>query len=80
MLLIDDIVRFPMSGLLWIFQEIHNAAEQEVRAEADSITLELQQLYAGLETGKITEEEFDRRESVLLDKLDQLQESAAYFE
>ncbi|MFH1114421.1 MAG: gas vesicle protein GvpG [Pseudomonadota bacterium] len=80
MLLIDDIVRFPMSGLLWIFQEIHNAAEQEVRAEADSITLELQQLYAGLEAGKITEEEFDSRESVLLDKLDQLQESAAYFE
>ncbi len=74
MLLIDDIVRFPMSGLLWIFREIHEAAEQEMRAEADSITLELQQLYAELETGQITEEEFDRRETFLLDKLDQMQD------
>lgn len=80
MLLIDDIVRFPMGGLLWIFREIHDAAQQELRAEADAITVELQQLYASLESGQITEEEFDRRETVLLDKLDQMQESGALLE
>lgn len=73
MLLIDDIVRFPMSGLMWIFQEIHDAAQQELRAEADSITAELQQLYSSLEGGQISEKEFDRRETALLDRLDQIQ-------
>ncbi len=75
MLLIDDIVRFPMSGLLWIFQEIRDAAEQELHAQADSITMELQQLYAMFEKGQITEEEFDRREMDLLDRLDRIQEN-----
>lgn len=75
MLLIDDIVSFPMSGLLWIFQEIRDAAEQELRTQADSITVELQQLYAMLEKREITEEEFDRRESDLLDRLDRIQDS-----
>jgi hypothetical protein len=75
MLLIDDIVSFPMSGLLWIFQEIREAAEQELEAQADSITLELQQLYAMLEKRQITEEEFDRRETDLLDRLDRIQDN-----
>lgn len=80
MLLIDDILRFPMSGLLWIFEEIQEAAEQELCAEADSITVELQQLYGSLERGQITEEEFDRRERVLLDRLDKIQDSEALLE
>lgn len=73
MLIIDDIVSFPMSGLLWIFQEIRDAAEQKLEAQADSITVELQQLYVMLERGQITEEEFDRRETDLLDRLDQIE-------
>ncbi|MDQ7782297.1 MAG: gas vesicle protein GvpG [Desulfomonilaceae bacterium] len=80
MLIIDDIVKFPMSGLMWIFQEIHAAAEQEIRAEADSLTFELQQLYASFESGQITEEEFDRRETALLDRLDQIQDHGAVVE
>lgn len=73
MLLIDDALRFPISGLLWVFQEIRDAAEQDLQEQADSITLELQQLYASLEQGHITEEEFDRREMALLDRLDALE-------
>ena len=77
MLLIDDILTFPIKGIFWIFREIHNAAQQEQAGEADRITTALTELYMSLETGRITEAEFDAREQELLDRLEQLQESAA---
>jgi hypothetical protein len=73
MLLIDDILTFPFRGLMWVFEEIRNAAEQERSDQADSITRDLQRLYRAFESGQMTEEEFDRRESELLDQLDALQ-------
>jgi len=78
MLLVDDIALFPLRGILWIFEEIRDAAEQELREEAKGVTSQLQQLYAQLETGGISETEFDRREAELLDRLDQLQDQG-YF-
>ncbi|MFA5111275.1 MAG: gas vesicle protein GvpG [Desulfobaccales bacterium] len=75
MLLIDDILTFPIKGIFWIFKEIHNAAQQEQEGEADRITARLTELYMMLETGQITETEFDAQEKELLDRLEQLQES-----
>ncbi len=77
MLIADDVLLFPVKGFLWIFNEICNAAEQELREESDALTGQLQQLYAMLETGKISETEFDRLESDLLDRLDAIQEQGA---
>jgi len=74
MLLVDDILLSPMRGLLWVFEEIRDAAEQELHEEAKAITLQLQQLYGMLESKAITEAEFDLREAKLLDRLDQLQQ------
>jgi len=70
MLLVDDILTFPFRGLVWVFEEIQNAAEQERGEEADAITRDLQMLYLALENGQMTEEEFDRKEGELLDRLD----------
>jgi hypothetical protein len=75
MFLVDDILLAPFKGLMWVFEEIRDAADQERGAEADAITLELQRLYTTLESGKITEAEFDLKEAELLDRLDQIQES-----
>lgn len=74
MLIIDDILLFPVRSILWIFREMFNAAQQELSNEAESITAELSELYMMLETGKITEPEFDAREKELLDRLDEIQE------
>lgn len=74
MLLVDDILLFPASSLLWIFRELGKAVQQEMADEADNITHQLSELYMMLETGRITEAEFDSREAALLDRLDQLQE------
>ncbi len=73
MFLVDDILMAPVSGVLWIFQEIYEAAEQERANEADNITVELQKLYRSLESGSISEEDFEAKESELLDRLDSIE-------
>jgi hypothetical protein len=77
MLIVDDILLSPFISVFWIFREICKAAQQEMVNEAEAITAELGYLYMMLETGKITEAEFDAREQVLLDRLDQLQGEAS---
>jgi len=80
MLIIDDILMFPIKSILWMFREIHNAAQQELATEAETITAELSELYMMLETGRITEAEFDAREKELLDRLDEIQERGSLIE
>ena len=74
MFIIDDILLFPARGILQVFREVHNAVQQENATEADTITIELCDLYMMLETGKITETEFDACEKELLDRLDEIRE------
>jgi hypothetical protein len=74
MLLIDDILFSPLKGIQWIFKEVHKLAEEELSGESDRIRESLVELYMQLETEKITEEEFERQESDLLDRLDALDE------
>jgi hypothetical protein len=77
MLIVDDILLFPINGVLWIFNEIRDAAEEEFHSEAEAIMTQLQQLYMMLESGRITEAEFDIREAELLDRLDAVEERGA---
>jgi hypothetical protein len=74
MLIVDDILLFPVRSILWVFREIHNAAKEEQANEAEAITAELSEIYMMLETGKITEGEFSAREKELLDRLDGIKE------
>ncbi|AEB09622.1 gas vesicle protein GvpG [Desulfobacca acetoxidans] len=73
MFLLDDVVMAPFKGIFWIFKEIHDAAQQEQAGESDAITASLSELYMKLDTGQITEAEFDAQEKILLDRLDLLQ-------
>ena len=76
MLLIDDLLTAPFRSLLWIFQEIHRAVLEETQQQKENITQQLAELYMLLETGQITEQEFDEQEAVLLDLLEKHDESA----
>jgi gas vesicle protein GvpG len=73
MVLVDDVLMFPFRSVLWIFREIHNAAQEEFATEAESITAELSHLYMRLETGKISEEEFAAEEKSLLERLEKIE-------
>ena len=74
MFLVDDILLAPARGLFWVFKEIHHAAEEEQANEAEAITTKLSELYMMLETGRMTETEFDAEEKALLDRLDAIKE------
>ncbi len=74
MLIVDDILLFPVKGINWIFKQIHEIAEEELEGEADRIRDSLTELYMMLETGQITEEEFEQQEKEFLDRLDNLEE------
>lgn len=72
MFLIDDLLLFPARGLLFVFREIHHAAQQAQGNAADQLRNDLTELYMQLETKQITEDEFTAREAELLDRLDAL--------
>jgi hypothetical protein len=73
MLLADDILLFPVKGIFWIFREIGDLAEEELAGETKSITEQLRLLYMQLETGRITEAEFEAGEKELLDRLEKIE-------
>jgi hypothetical protein len=75
MLLLDDAVTAPFSGLLWVFREIHKAVKEEMAREAEALTGRLSDLYRRLETGEVTEAQFAVQEAEILDRLDLLQNS-----
>jgi hypothetical protein len=70
MLLVDDILCFPVTSILWLFREIGKVAQEELDGEGQAITEQLRLLYMQLETGGITEQQFDAEEKLLLDRLD----------
>jgi hypothetical protein len=70
MLLVDDILCFPVTSILWIFREINKIAHEELDGEGLLINEQLRLLYMQLETGRITEQQFDAEEKILLDRLD----------
>ncbi len=74
MLLVDDILFSPIKGINWIFRKVHELAQEELVGEADRLRESLTELYMQLETGEITEEEFEQQETLLLDRLDALDE------
>ena len=83
MLLVDDILSFPFTSILWIFREISKIAHEELDGEGQLINEQLRLLYMELETGRITEEQFDVQEKILLDRLDAIDtrlEDAGEFE
>ena len=72
MILIDSLLLAPFRGVLWVAEQINDAAREQRATEAETVTEELRQLYLDLESGHLTEDEFASREQRLLDRLDEL--------
>jgi len=73
MFLLDDILLFPVNGVIGLAERIEEAARQEFVNEAEAVRNELRETYMMLEAGKISEADFDARERKLLDRLDELE-------
>ena len=74
MFLIDDLLLAPGSFLIWVMRKVHEAAQEELDNDTARITTELSELHRKLETGAISEAQFDAREKELLDRLDRIRE------
>jgi Gas vesicle protein G len=73
MFLLDDILLSPVNGFVWLCRQIESAALKEFEVTPEQISEDLSLLYMMLETEQITLEEFEARETELLDLLDELQ-------
>lgn len=73
---IDDILLSPAKSLWWMLKEIGNAVQREQQEEAERLTAKLRTLYMQLETGRITDDEFDEAEAQILERLDELRDMA----
>lgn len=63
----------PFRGLLRVFEEIADRAEQDLNNE-DAIKDELMELYRRLEAGLLSEEDFAQREADLVRRLEEIEE------
>lgn len=72
MLLIDDLLGAPARGLMFVLREIAKSVDAEREAEQRALMSDLSELHRRLDAGRITEAEFDQRESALLARLDRL--------
>ena len=62
------LLTFPMQGLFFVFEEITKRAEDELDNE-DGVRASLVELHKSLESGAISEADFDTREAELLSQL-----------
>ena len=70
MFLLDNILLSPLHGIVWVAREVDKVAQEEFANEVETIKADLSGLYLMLEKAQITEELFDAREKMLLDRLD----------
>lgn len=56
--------------LVWIAEEIQEVARQEQAQDRTATIEQLRALHQQLEAGEIDDDEYDRREQELLDRLD----------
>ena len=73
MFLLDNLLLAPFNSLLWVFKEVNQVVQQETSGEAEGVTRMLSELYMRLDTGSITEEQFEVEEKQLLDRLDAIE-------
>jgi hypothetical protein len=66
--LLSRLLTFPVSGPLWVIEQIADEAERRLYDERE-IRTQLTQLEMAYEDGQISEEELEEAEDVLLDRL-----------
>lgn len=69
MFLIDSILLAPLKGVMWMGEKLGDMAQKEL-TDKGRIKEQLMALQLRFELDEINEEEYDKRETELLDRLD----------
>ena len=72
MLLIDDLLLLPAKGFLGIVKKIRDMALEESEDTSEKIQRELLDLQMLFETDQISEEEYQKKEKDILERLEAL--------
>jgi hypothetical protein len=75
MFLLDDILLAPFKGLTAVCRKVHEAAQEDLKAQEKEILATLADLYHELEIGRLDNDEFNSREGRLLDRLECLRDA-----
>ena len=71
--LIDDLLLFPVKGLLGLVKKIRDMAAEELEDTPEKLKRELLDLQMALEIEEITEDEYQKKEKDILERLEALQ-------
>jgi hypothetical protein len=74
MFLIDDILLAPIKAVVWFGEKLNEVVEQEFSDEG-KIKEQLMELQLRFELDEISEEDYDRREQELLERLEAISQS-----
>ena len=74
MFIIDDILLAPVKGVVYIAKKIHELAEEELVDSEEKLKRELLDLQMLFETDQINEEEYQKGENDILERLSALKE------
>ncbi|MDI6869287.1 MAG: gas vesicle protein GvpG [Coprothermobacterota bacterium] len=66
----------PIRAVHWLAEKINEAAENELLDE-DKVRSDLLELQISLEMGEITEEEYEKKEKLLVERLNAIREAKA---
>jgi len=74
MFIIDDILLAPLNGIIWLGKKINEVADKEFSDEG-LIKEKLMQLQLRFEMDEISEEEYNRQEKELLERLEAIRKA-----
>jgi hypothetical protein len=72
MFFIDDVLMSPFKGFMFLAREVANAVDKERENRKLNLMSDLTALHKMIESGEISDDEFDEREAEILDQLEQL--------
>src|SRR5262245_18696325 len=71
MFFLDNLLAAPGQGLMFVFKELARKAQKEW-LDDEGLKQELQDMYAVLEAGKISDREFEEKEYRIVERLQQI--------
>ena len=74
MFLIDDILFAPLNGIIWLGKNINEVAEKEFSDEG-FVKEKLMQLQLRFEMDEISEDEYNKQEKELLERLEAIRKA-----
>jgi hypothetical protein len=70
MFLLDDLLLAPIKGLAAVCRKVHEAAEEDLEAQEKAVLADLAELHHLLAVGQLSDDDFNARETGVLDRLD----------